>query len=120
MEGSVVAQVQLLLRAAVASCLAVLLASPARATDWGPREDVGVAAVDTRTGKVLWEAWRPEEVPAGAAKEEKAAAEYLLAALEHAREPLPRVAQLPDTPVKELGIKEPWPPGWDVFGPYAS
>jgi hypothetical protein len=27
---------------------------------------------------------------------------------------------LPDVPVKDLGIKEPWPPGWDVPGPYAS
>lgn len=95
-------------------------AAHARATDWGPREDVGAAAVDTRTGKVLWEAWRPEDVPAGASKEEKVAVEYLLAALERGGPPLPRVTLLPDVPVKGLEIKDPWPPGWDVFGPYAS
>jgi hypothetical protein len=30
------------------------------------------------------------------------------------------VSQLPDLPVNDLVIKNPWPPGWDVPGPYAS
>lgn len=100
--------------------LTPLPSSPVLATSWGPRKDVGVAAVDTRTGKILWEAWRPEEVFAGASKQEKVAAEYLLAAIEDSRKPLPDVAQLPEVPVKELGIKELWPPGWDLPGPDAS
>lgn len=92
---------------------------PARATSWGPRADVGVAAVDKRTGKVLWEAWRAEEVPPNASKEMKAAAEYLLHAREHTPK-LPGVTPLVDIPIKELAIKDPWPPGLDVPGPYVS
>ncbi len=106
-----VVQVQVLLRVAVASVLAFLLASPAYATSWGPREDVGAAAVDTRTGKILWEAWRLDEVPAGASKEEKTAVEYLLALTRDSQKPVPRVTLLPDIPVEDWGIKNPWRDG---------
>ena len=30
------------------------------------------------------------------------------------------MAQLPGVPVQNLDVKNPWPPGWDVPGPYAS
>ena len=93
----------------IVSALIALLASPARAKSWGPREDVGVAAIDTRTGRVLWEAWRAGEVPAGGSEEEKAAVEYLLTAPDHPRKPLPGVPQLPDVPLKDLLIENPWP-----------
>jgi hypothetical protein len=82
--------------------------SPAYATSWGPREDVGVAAVDARTGKVLWEAWRLDEVPADASREERAAVEYLLAVGGNRRGPVPRVPLLPDVPAEDLVIKNPW------------
>lgn len=111
---------RVLLRPSVMCILVVLLVSPAQATNWVPREDVGVAAVDTRTGKVLWEAWRPDEVPASASKEEKTAVDYLLAAVEDPKKPLPPLALLPDFPVKHLALKNPSPPGWDMPGPYAS
>jgi hypothetical protein len=78
---------------------------------------LGVAAVDTRTGKVLWEAWRPGEVPPGASQEEKAAVEYLLVPRDHK---LPGVPQLSDVPVTGLVINNPWPPGYDVPSPVAS
>ena len=103
---------QMVLRAAVASVLASLLTPISSAESWKAREDVGVAAVDTRTGKVLWEAWRLDEVPAGATKDEKAAVEYLLRIenrLEKLETPLPRVTILPTLSVKDLGIKNPWP-----------
>ncbi len=114
-----VARGRALLRVVVIA-LAALPVPPVYATDWGPREDVGVAAVDTRSGKVLWEAWRPEEVPAGTSKEQKAAAVYLLGLGKENPGPLPRVTPLPEVPVKDLNIKEPWPPGWNVPGAHAS
>lgn len=98
-----------LLRTVLSTLLAISFAAPVQATSWGPREDVGVAAVDTRTGKVLWEAWRLEEVLAGASNEEKTAVEYLLALTRDSRKPLPKVTPLPDADVKGLEIKNPWP-----------
>ncbi|MGL6097646.1 MAG: hypothetical protein ACRC7O_17830, partial [Fimbriiglobus sp.] len=41
---------------------------PVFATSWMPPSQAGVAAVDPQTGAVLWEAWRPEEVPIAAGK----------------------------------------------------
>jgi len=82
----------------------------ALADSWGPRDDVGVAAVDTRTGKVVWEAWRTAEVPADATKAEKEAVEYLLN-LDKAKAELPEVDTLTDVPVKEVEVKSPWPDG---------
>jgi hypothetical protein len=84
-----VGHVQMLARVAVASVLAELFPSPVHATSWRSRKDVGVATVDMRTGKVLWEARRLGEVPAGTSKEEKAAVEYLLASAENPGKPLP-------------------------------
>jgi hypothetical protein len=33
---------------------------------------------------------------------------------------LPTVPQLPEVPLKDLDVKNAWPPGWDVPGPHAS
>src|SRR5262249_22248329 len=94
--------------------------SSAHATDWGPRGDVGVAAVDTRTGNVLWEAWRLDEVPAGASKSEKTAVEYLLASAADSGKPLPRVPILPAVSVKDLVVEDPGPRRLDLPEPQAS
>lgn len=99
----------MVLRVITAVVLVGLPMSPASASSWGPREDVGVAAVETRTGKVLWEAWRPSEIPADVSKDEKAAAEFLLAAIERRPWPVPSLPLLPDGPIKDLVIKNPWP-----------
>ncbi|MBA4066831.1 MAG: hypothetical protein C0501_24610 [Isosphaera sp.] len=94
------------LPAVVAASLAVLPAAPARGDSWIPRTDIGVAAVDTRTGRVLWEAWRPDEIPPGASGEVKAAAEALLPDAGKRRL---GATELPEVPVKDLGFENPWP-----------
>src|SRR5437773_4119283 len=66
-------------RAALGLLLVGSLPSLVLATSWGPRADVGVAALDIRTGKVLWEAWQFVDVPEGASKEAKATVKTLLA-----------------------------------------
>ena len=100
---------------------ALLTASPAFAWDPGPRDDVGVAAVDPRTGKVLWEAWRPEEFPAGLSAEQKAAAAWLSASAEdHRRGALPPPTLLPKESVADLVVANPWPVGRMTFGMAAS
>lgn len=96
-------------RLAVAFSGMAFLAPPASATSWAPRNDVGVAAVDTRTGKVLWEAWRVNEVPVGASQEEKAGVDCLLALARPPGMPLPPVKPLPDVPIRDLDIKKTWP-----------
>src|SRR5947199_2224081 len=100
--GLMVCRGRVVLRAVVASVLACLSTSVSYATSWRSREDVGVAAVDTRTGKVLWEAWRLDEVPAGAGKQEKAAVKYLLASAGDSGRPLPQVPMLREISVKDL------------------
>src|SRR4051794_39749180 len=77
-QGCVIARRPWFFRVAAAFLILAFVAPPARAMDWGPRDDVGVAAVDTRTGKVMWEAWRLAELPAGVTQEEKTAVDYLL------------------------------------------
>lgn len=87
--------------------VSVLLATaPAPATSWGPRDDLGVAAVEVRTGRVVWEAWRPEEVPADAPQSVKDAAGVLLAAAEGRRGPSPPAAWLPDASVEGLAVEK--------------
>jgi hypothetical protein len=49
------------------------------ATSWSPREDVGVACVERSSGKVLWEVWNEDDLPADASKELQAAVSQLLA-----------------------------------------
>ena len=51
----------------------------ARGTQWTPRLDLGVAAVDRRTGAVLWEAWDEADMPADAGRDVRGAASALLA-----------------------------------------
>lgn len=98
-------------RPATAFIAMAFLALPAHAKSWPRRDDAGVAAVDTRTGKVLWEAWRGDEVPAGASQEEKTGVDYLLALalVRSSGTPLPPVTPLPDVPIREVDIKNPWP-----------
>jgi hypothetical protein len=103
-----VSRSQVVLRATAALLLAALSASPAYSDSIRPRKDVGVAAVDTRTGAVLWEAWRSEEIPDRTPDAERLAVDYLLA-LENPRIVPPLAPLLPDFPVKELVIKNPWP-----------
>lgn len=48
---------------------------------WGdvaPRLDVGAAALEADTGKLLWEAWEPDDLPAGTAPDVRQAAMKLL------------------------------------------
>jgi len=99
---------------------ALLTASPAPAWSYGPRDDVGVAAVDSRTGKVLWEAWRPDELPAGLSPEQKAAAAWLLANPRGQRGPVPPPSWLPDEPVAGLAVADPWPVGVKALEMLAS
>lgn len=88
----------------------VLLAlPPARGTSWGPRNDVGVAALDTRTGIVMWEAWRPEEIPSGTSPEQKAAVELLLTMTEARFGRTARVPGMTSISVASLAIKNAWP-----------
>jgi hypothetical protein len=96
-------------RAVVTVFVTSAFGSAARSDDWRPREDVGVAAVDTRTGTVLWEVWRTDEVPTDASPEERAAVAYLLAATGASQKPLPKVTTLPSVPVAGLKIDNPWP-----------
>ena len=96
------------IRAGVAFIMAALSASPAYAESPGPRKDVGVAAVDTRTGTVLWEAWRSEDIPDRTPDPERLAVDYLLA-IENPRIEPPLAPLLPDFPVEDLAIKNPWP-----------
>jgi hypothetical protein len=58
--------------------LALALACPVPATQWAPRE-VGVSAVDPRTGAVLWEAWEERDLPAGSSRAVRDAFRDLLA-----------------------------------------
>jgi hypothetical protein len=108
------------LRVATAFLVMALLAPSASASDWAPREDMGVAAVDTWTGKVVWEAWRLDEVPVGASKEEKTAVEYLLAWTRNSVTPLPHATPLPDLSLKGLEVKNPWPKELDEGRAIAS
>jgi hypothetical protein len=57
------------------------------ATQWAPREDLGVAAVDGRTGEILWEAWNPVDLPADVPDSVKDAAKRLLDARQWWRDP---------------------------------
>ena len=97
------------LRVVIAVAACSVLAPAARADSWRWPEDVGVAAVDSRTGKVLWEVWRLDELPGGVSKEGKGAVEYLLAHGSGPDAKLPPVTPLPDVPVKDLAVKNPWP-----------
>jgi hypothetical protein len=83
--------------------------SVARAESWSKREDVGVAAVDMRTGQVQWEAWRVEEIPPGASEVQKNAVAYLLGPAKESQRLRPLVTLLPDFPEKKFEIKNPWP-----------
>ena len=111
---------QAMQRVAAVAVAALLTASPALAWSYGPRDDVGVAAVDPRTGKVLWEAWRPEELPAGITPEQRAAAAWLLANPRGQRGPVSPPACLPDEPVAGLVIANPWPVGVKALEMVAS
>ena len=51
---------------------------PSQATDWAPRIDLGVAAIDMDRGDLLWEAWEPEDLPAGIAEVSRAQVTQLL------------------------------------------
>ncbi len=109
------------LRVIAVAMAASLTTSPAFAWSFGPRDDVGVAAVDPRTGKVLWEAWRSEEFPAGLSPEQKAAAAWLLANEEERRRGvLPPPSLLPDEPVADLVVANAWPVGIKTLGMAAS
>jgi hypothetical protein len=66
------------LRAVLAVLLIGSLPALAFATQYGPRNDVGVAAVDLLTGRVLWEAWQLDDVPNDLSKAGKAAVKDLL------------------------------------------
>jgi hypothetical protein len=99
---------RVVLRATAALLLAALSAPPAYADSIGPRKDVGVAAVDTRSGAVLWEAWRSDEIPDRTPDAERLAVDYLLA-LENPRVEPPLAPLLPDFPTGDLVIKNPWP-----------
>lgn len=100
---------------AVVVAAGLLLPADAGATSWRAREDIGVAAVDRRTGEVKWEAWRPEELPAGASADEKAAALVLLGGA--ADRPVPR---LPDLPAADWAVDKSWLTLPNTPGPRAS
>ena len=65
-------------RVALLLILSVSFLPNTPATSWAPRPDIGVAAVDGRTGKVLWEAWRADEIPAGTSNVVRAGAKKVL------------------------------------------
>src|SRR5262245_2189296 len=114
-----VAEVRVTLRA-VSFLLACLFPPLVHAKKWAPREDAGVAAVDMRTGKVLWEAWQGDDVPKGATKEAKAAVKSLLAAAKGDGDLGPNGRRLPEAPVKGLTIKNSWPTGGGLRAPSLS
>ncbi|HYE19335.1 MAG TPA: PQQ-binding-like beta-propeller repeat protein [Tepidisphaeraceae bacterium] len=79
----------------LACLLALLCAADARATQYALRPDLGVAAVDARTGQLLWEAWTPADVPPAARPAAGAAVAQLLT----------------DRPATDNAAAEPFNPG---------
>jgi hypothetical protein len=90
-------------------CFEVGPLSTGKADSYGERPDVGVAAVEVGTGKVLWEAWRLDELPAGTTKKVTAAVDYLLNNSELRRKAVAGVTTLPDVSVTDVKITNPWP-----------
>lgn len=70
---------------------------------------MGVAAIEMRTGKVLWEAWRSDEISDGVSKATRAAVKSLLPRAEKDRRSDPDVPHLPTASAEGLVIENPWP-----------
>lgn len=80
------------------TALAILVAlgsQEAMSTSWSPRVDLGVAAVDRRTGSVLWEAWDESDLAADVTAGVRSAFRQLLVL----REPTDAEAPGPSFPV---------------------